>query len=98
MTKPIITKEQVKHIADLAKIDLSPHEIEKYQKELASILEYVKKIQEVDTKKIDFKTHVGVKNVYREDVPTESLTQEEAVSQAKNKYGYIIVPTVITKK
>ena len=35
MTKPIITKEQVKHIADLAKIDLSPHEIEKYQKELA---------------------------------------------------------------
>jgi aspartyl-tRNA(Asn)/glutamyl-tRNA(Gln) amidotransferase subunit C len=48
----MISKEQVKHIAKLARISLSPKEVERFQKELSSILEYVDELKKVDTEKV----------------------------------------------
>ncbi len=67
--KKMISKKEVKHIAKLARLDLSEQEIEKYQKQLGSILNYVEKLQEVNTDGI--KTADGgirnLENVWRED-------------------------------
>ena len=53
MTK--LTKDQVKKIARLCRIKLTPEEIDKFTSQLTSILDYVQKINEVDTGKITFK-------------------------------------------
>ena len=64
----MISKEEVKHIAKLARLGLTEKEIEKYQKELSSILDYVEKLKEVDISEIDPTSHsIKVENVMRID-------------------------------
>lgn len=48
----MISKGQVKHIAKLARISLNSEEVEKFQKELSTILEYVDELKKVDTEKV----------------------------------------------
>jgi len=63
-----ITKEEIKHIATLARIGLKEEEINKNQKELSAVLDYFKKLKKVDTKKIDSVGHITrVNSVYRND-------------------------------
>jgi len=72
----MISKNEVKHIAKLARLDLSEQEIKKYQEQLEGILSYVEKLQKVDTKNIvtaDGGTR-NLENVFRED---EELKNEE---------------------
>ncbi len=45
----MLTKEEVKHIAHLARIELSEQEVEKYQKQLGRVLDYVNQLKEVET-------------------------------------------------
>lgn len=64
----MINKEEVKHIAKLARLYLRKEEIEKYQKELSKILDYIEKLKKVDTEKIEPMVHSFIKeNVWRED-------------------------------
>lgn len=90
-----LDKDTVKKMADLAMLELSDEEVIKYEKELEKILGYVEKIKEVDTENIEYKSHVDIKNVMREDEPEAGLDQKTAVSQTKNEDGYIVVPNVI---
>ena len=53
----MITKEAVKHIAQLARLGLSEKEIGKYQKELSSILDYVEKLKRVDVSGVEATSH-----------------------------------------
>ena len=63
-----LSKEEVEHIANLARLDLSEEEKIKYQKELSDILSYIDKLQEVDTSDVDGVAQVGdIFNIYRED-------------------------------
>ena len=63
----MISKEEVKHIAKLARLGLSEKETEKFQKELSSILDYIEKLKEVDVSGVPEMTHaVETKNVFRE--------------------------------
>src|SRR3989344_8645207 len=55
----MITKEQVQHIADLAHIRLEEQEVEKFQKDFASILEYFEILNEVDVAGVEPMTHSG---------------------------------------
>ncbi|MBI4122739.1 MAG: Asp-tRNA(Asn)/Glu-tRNA(Gln) amidotransferase subunit GatC [Parcubacteria group bacterium] len=55
----MITKEQVQHIANLAHIQLQEQEVERFQKDFASILEYFEILNEVDVAGIDPMTHSG---------------------------------------
>ena len=64
----MIYKEQTKHIAKLARIELNKKEIEKYQGELSKILDYIEKLKEVNVEGIQPMSHpVEIKNVMRED-------------------------------
>ena len=64
----MISNEEVKHIAKLARLGLAEKEIERYQKELSSILDYIEKLKKVDVSSIAPTSHpFEVKNVTRED-------------------------------
>lgn len=69
----MISKEEVKHIAKLARLGLTEPEIEKFQKELSSILDYIEKLKEVDIKNVEPTSHtLKIENVSREDVAKKS--------------------------
>jgi len=65
-----ITKEEVEHIAKLARIRLSEDEKEKMTSELGAILAYVSKLNEIDTTGVEPTAQVtGLENVFRKDTP-----------------------------
>lgn len=65
---PKLSQEEVEHIAELARLALTDQEKETYGEQLSSILEYVDKLQKVDTSQVDPKAYVlEVKNVTRDD-------------------------------
>ena len=67
-----LTTQEVKHIAHLARLGLTDQEVEKFTLQLSSILEYVEKLQEVDTKGIEPTAQVtGLENVMRPDLVEE---------------------------
>lgn len=81
-----LTKDQVEHVAKLANLRLSEKEIEKFQKQLSEVLDYVEILKEVETGGIEPTSQVtGLENVSREDKSGSCLTHEEALSGTKNK-------------
>jgi len=93
----MITRGEVLHIAKLAKLKLTEEEIELFREQLGKILEYFRKLQEVETEGIEPLEHVlPLENVFREDEPRESLSPEEALKNAPKRRGdYFEVPKVI---
>ncbi len=66
--KIMITKKEVKHIAKLARLGLKDKEIEKFQKELSSILGYIEKLKEVDISKVKTEIQpIGIDEAARKD-------------------------------
>ncbi len=92
-----ITKKDVEHVAKLARLRLTEEEKEKFGKQLSEILEYVEKLNELDTEKVKPASHVvPLKNVMREDEVKLSLPVEEALANAPAKQGkYFKVPKII---
>lgn len=86
----------VPHVAKLASLPLKKEEIEKFQKQLSAILDYIKKLDEVDTKNIKPSSQVtGLENVTRDDKPSPSLSQEEVLKNVKSKHnGFFKVKAV----
>lgn len=81
-----LTKDQVKHVAQLANLPLSDEEEEKYSEQLSAILEYVDQLNQVDTKDVEPTFNVsGNSNVFREDETGPCLSQEQALSNAARK-------------
>jgi len=92
------SKETIDQISKLALLDLSDEEKEQLSEQLGDILSYFKKLKEVDTSNIEPTTHAidGLKNVFRKDVPWESLTNEEALKNAEHKKdGYFKAPRIL---
>lgn len=78
-----LTRDQVEHVADLAKLGLSEEEIELYRKQLSAILEYAAILQSLDTEAIPpMATVLPLRNVMRADEPAASLSQEDALANA----------------
>jgi aspartyl-tRNA(Asn)/glutamyl-tRNA(Gln) amidotransferase subunit C len=92
-----ITKEEVEHVAKLARLELSEQNKEKLTDQLSNILTYVEKMSEIDTKGVEPTSHVmDINNVMRDDVPIESLPQEKAIGNAPDKaIGHYKVPKII---
>ncbi len=90
-------KLDVSHVAKLANLELSKKEKEKFEKQLSSILSYVEKLNEVDTKDVLETSQVtGLENVTREDKIEPSLSQEETLSNVKSKQnGQIKVKAIL---
>ncbi|NHJ21048.1 MAG: Asp-tRNA(Asn)/Glu-tRNA(Gln) amidotransferase subunit GatC [Candidatus Lokiarchaeota archaeon] len=92
------SEETLEHISKLALLDLSDEEKKKLAKELKDILNYFKKLNDLDTSEVKPMTHPidGLKNVFREDIPWKSLSNEEALKNAKyTKDGYFKTSKVI---
>jgi len=97
----MIDKKEVQHIASLARLNLKEEELEKYQKELSSILEYVETLEQVDVEGVEPTSHPGgLDSVFRID---EVKNREESLSKklidlAPNKEkGYLKVKSILKK-
>ena len=100
----LISKKDVKHIAKLARIELSEQEIKKYEKELSSVLNFVAKLGEVNTNNIKPLTGgTDLKSVFRADEITKEETAVEARAEKvarlvkaapDHKDGYVKVKAV----
>ena len=78
-----ISRAEVEHIADLARLELSDREIEQLQKELSDILEYVEQLNQLDTSAVSPTAHVVVRrDVLRGDRTEPSLPRHEALANA----------------
>jgi aspartyl-tRNA(Asn)/glutamyl-tRNA(Gln) amidotransferase subunit C len=80
---PTISRDEVRHLADLARIDLDDAELDHLAPQLAVILESVASISEVAAGDIAPTSHpLPLTNVFREDLPSPCLTPEQALSGA----------------
>ncbi|MEW6586596.1 MAG: Asp-tRNA(Asn)/Glu-tRNA(Gln) amidotransferase subunit GatC [Nitrospirota bacterium] len=78
-----ITKEEIEHIGVLARLALSDEEKEKFGSQLSNVLEYVEKLNELNTDNVEPTSHVlSLSNIMREDTPRDSLPWEEALRNA----------------
>ncbi|MDP1538728.1 MAG: Asp-tRNA(Asn)/Glu-tRNA(Gln) amidotransferase subunit GatC [bacterium] len=95
----MISKEEVKHIAKLARLGLTEKEIAKYQKELSSILDYIEKLKEVDVSGVGPTSHsVLVENVMREDKENkEQVTKNKKLLELapEVKDGYLKTKSIL---
>lgn len=97
----MITKEEVKHIAKLARLGLTEEEVGKFQKDLSSILGYIEKLKEVDISGVDPMNYSALK----EDAGTgrgdevraaDSETRKKIIEQApETKDGYLKVKSIL---
>jgi aspartyl-tRNA(Asn)/glutamyl-tRNA(Gln) amidotransferase subunit C len=79
----MIDREQVLHVARLARLELSEEEVEVMASELSGILEHVDKISALDLTDVEPTSHVvALENVLREDEPRPSLPRERVLEQA----------------
>jgi aspartyl-tRNA(Asn)/glutamyl-tRNA(Gln) amidotransferase subunit C len=92
-----ISREQVLHVAKLARLDLREDEVERLTLELDAILEAVSRVAELDLADVPPTSHpLDLVNVWAEDEPHESLSVEEALANAPEREGdfFRVPPTV----
>ena len=92
-----ITLEQVKHIAELARLEFNQDELEAFTRQMDSILVYFDKLKEVDTAAIKPTSHaISVKNAFREDAVVASIPPELCLENAPGKESsFFRVPKII---
>ena len=92
-----ITPEEVSHVANLARLKLSPEEVEAMARQLDDILTYVDKLNELDTEGITPTTHaISMVNAFREDQVKPSLDREKTLANGPQQNGEsFVVPRVI---
>ncbi|MGI6127843.1 MAG: Asp-tRNA(Asn)/Glu-tRNA(Gln) amidotransferase subunit GatC [Planifilum sp.] len=91
-----ISKEQVEHIAQLARLSLAPDEVERFTEQLNDILRFAEKLNELDTEGVEPTSHVmPMTNVLREDEVKPSWPRERVLVNApEQKDGMFRVPPV----
>ncbi|MEW6213961.1 MAG: Asp-tRNA(Asn)/Glu-tRNA(Gln) amidotransferase subunit GatC [Nitrospirota bacterium] len=92
-----ISKEEVEHIAILARLSLSEEEKELFGSQLSSILSYIEKLNELDTEGIEPTSHVlSLSNVMRDDILRLSIPKEDALMNAPDHTDkFYRVPKII---
>ena len=90
----IISDETIEYVGILAKLELSGEEKEQAKKDMGSMLDYIDKLGELDTKGVEPMSHVfPVKNVFREDVVTNEDMRDAVLKNAPGeKNGMFTVP------
>lgn len=93
----IVDENLVRHVGRLSRIELSDQEVRIFGAQLAAILEYFGKLQELDTGAVEPMAHaVELHNVLAEDAPAEGLTPAQALANAPQRDGdFFKVPKVI---
>ena len=87
----------VAYVARLARINLTDAEAKVFQKQLSDVLNYVEKLQQADVSHVEAAAHaLPIYDVFREDVPRDWFTAEEALGNApRQANGLFIVPKVV---
>jgi aspartyl-tRNA(Asn)/glutamyl-tRNA(Gln) amidotransferase subunit C len=83
-----ITRDEVLHVAALARLELSDEEVERFQEQLNAILEAVGKVAELDLTNVEPTAHpLDLVNVWAEDEPRPCLPVDEALANAPDRAG-----------
>ncbi len=84
----MIDRDQVLHVARLARLRLTEEEVERMTGELSKVLDHIEKISELDLDETEPTSHViQLENVLRADEPRPSLPRDEALDQAPDTDG-----------
>ena len=92
-----VSKEEVKHIAALSRLNLTEEELEKYTKDLSNIVDYANELAKIDIEGVKPTAHIlDIKNVFRKDSVDSSYDREKILQNAPTKAaGCITVPKVV---
>ncbi len=92
-----ITREDVEHVAQLARLHFGEEELESFTHQMDAILTYMDQLNELDTSQVEPTTHaMELVNVFREDVVTGSIPVEKVLTNAPRHSGQSFqVPRVI---
>lgn len=96
----MITRDDVLHIAKLAKLKLTEAEVSLFQEQLGRILDYFRQLEELDTENVAPMKHIlDVHTVLRADEPRPSVAVSEALKNApQHRDNYFEVPKVVEKE
>jgi aspartyl-tRNA(Asn)/glutamyl-tRNA(Gln) amidotransferase subunit C len=88
---------QVRTVAKLARLQLSETEATQFSHQLSAILDYIEKLNELDTKDVEPLAHcLPVKNIFRDDIVIPSLGVEKALANAPQRDGeFFKVPRIL---
>ena len=92
-----ITPEDVRHVARLARLELSEAELERMRAEMDAILAYMDKLRSLDTTGVEPTSHaVPLRNVMRDDEPRASFPRDDMLANAPDRAGdFFRVPRII---
>lgn len=90
-------KIDINHLSKLANLPLTAEEKQKFEKQLGETLDYVRRLDEIDTKNVKPTSQVtGLENVLREDEASPCLSQQDVLSNAKSKHnGFFKVKAIL---
>lgn len=93
----ILTVEEIEHVANLARLELTPEEKEKMRIELAAIIDFADKLSEVDTEGIEPTAHIlDMNNVFRKDEVRPSFDVQDIIRNApESSDNCIKVPKIM---
>lgn len=92
-----LSKEEVKHVAHLARLAITEEEAEKFAEQLGKITDFAEQLNELDTTNVEPTSHVlPLVNVLREDVAKQGLPREKVMLNVKEQEaGQIKVPSIM---
>ena len=92
-----ISKEEVLHVADLARLELADDAIDRFADQLGKILEYIDTLNRVNTTDIEPTSHaISLSNAFREDHTVTEFDCDAALSGAPEaEAGFFLVPKVV---
>jgi aspartyl-tRNA(Asn)/glutamyl-tRNA(Gln) amidotransferase subunit C len=92
-----ITKNDIRHIAELARLNLANEEIDTFTNQFGNILSYIERLNKVDTENVSPMSHPSqMINAFRDDIVVTSIPTEIALSNAPERDEYaFIVPKVV---
>jgi aspartyl-tRNA(Asn)/glutamyl-tRNA(Gln) amidotransferase subunit C len=92
-----ISRQDVQHVARLARLELTEAELERMRVEMDAILAYMDKLRSLDTTGVEPTSHaVPLRNVTREDEPTPSAPREAMLANAPDRAGdFFRVPRIV---
>jgi aspartyl-tRNA(Asn)/glutamyl-tRNA(Gln) amidotransferase subunit C len=89
----MISKKEVKHIADLARVGVNDEEINRFSQDLSSILDWMEQLNEIDVEKVEPTAHItGLENRTREDKESDFENKEGIIKlfpEEKNNYNKV---------
>ena len=92
-----ITKDEVIHVARLARLDIDATSIDKFAGQIGTILEYVDTLNRADTQGVTPTSHaISLTNAFREDEETDNLDRDTVLANApQTEGGNFVVPKII---